>query len=264
MTDLRIYDWWQSVRDKLFAMGAKRGKQDNAPSDMPASVALNLLKWHSTVPMKKTFSWFDIDYKHGSDEDQTSVNNMRIPGQDFFVSDPRGYWTLFRDFYKPFQDKILLNKFVMWLKYSDNGVTVFTADGTIFSADYALSTFSSAVLGNMDLKRGWINPPFPEWKREAIYRMRPAHHTKIFLQFSRQFWGDHEWILHASEKPGNFPVFYNLNRAGFFPGSDILLAVVTGDEALRVEGQKDSKTMTEVMEVLRKMYGPRVPYAKGW
>ena len=51
-------------------------------------------------------------------------------------------------------------------------------------------------------------------------------------------------------------VFFDLDRPGFFPGSKSLHAVLTGGESLRVEAQDDSKTMEEVVEVLRNMYGP--------
>ncbi|KAJ7370289.1 hypothetical protein OS493_033369 [Desmophyllum pertusum] len=225
---------------------------------MPASVALKLLGWVSNTPMKKTLSWFDIDFEYGGNADVTSLNNMGFPGEDFFITDQRGYWTLFSDFYKSFQDKILLNKTVSQISYSDEGVTVVTTGGEIFTADYTLSTFSSGVLGSGSVK---FDPPLPEWKKEAIFRMRPVYFTKIFLKFPRDFWDDHEWIMHASQKEGQFPTFYDLDRPGFFPGSTILFTTVTGDEARRVEAQDDRKTMEEVMEVLRKMYGPNIPNA---
>ena len=38
---------------------------------------------------------------------------------------------------------------------------------------------------------------------------------------------------------------------------------VTGDEALRIEKQDDSKTKAEVMETLRKMYGQGIPDPTG-
>ena len=48
-----------------------------------------------------------------------------------------------------------------------------------------------------------------------------------------------------------------------FNGSTVLLATVTGEEALRIENQDDSKTMDEVMQVLRDMYGDGIPNATG-
>ena len=60
-----------------------------------------------------------------------------------------------------------------------------------------------------------------------------------------------------------FPIFFQSGSSWVFPGSKSLHAVLTGDEALRVEAQDDSKTMEEVMEVLRNMYGPSIPNATG-
>lgn len=261
VTDLRMYSEWEKVSEKLFAMGDKRGEEDHPPRDMPVSVALKLLGWISDTPAKKALSWFDLDFEYGDGEKGTSLNNMGFPPEkDFFVTDYRGYWTLFSDFYKSFQDKILLNKVVQKIRYSDDSVTVVTTGGDVFTADYALSTFSSGVLGS-----GFImfRPPLPKWKREAIYRFRPVYFTKIFLKFPYDFWDDHEWIMHASQKPGNFPTFYDLNRPGFFPGSNVLFTVVTGDEALRIEKQSDLKTKIDVMDTLRKMYGNKIPEATG-
>ena len=242
-------------------MGEERGDQDHPPRDMPISVALKLLGWRSNTPAKKALSWFELDFEYGVGEKETSLNNMAFPPEeDFFVTDQRGYWTIFSDFYKPFQDKILLNKAVRKIRYSDDSITVVTNDGEVYSADYALSTFSSGVLGSNFIR---FSPPLPKWKREAIYRFRPVYFTKIFLKFPYDFWDDHEWIMHASQKPGNFPTFYDLNRPGFFPGSNVLFTVVTGDEALRVEKQRESKTKKDVMDALRKMYGNKIPEATG-
>ena len=109
---MRIFNRWHKVLDKLFEMGEQRGEQDDPPRDMPASIALKLLGWQSETPVKKTLSWFDIDFVHGGNEDETSLNSMGFPGEDFLVTDQRGYWTLFKDFFKSFQDKILLKKAV--------------------------------------------------------------------------------------------------------------------------------------------------------
>ena len=147
------------------------------------------------------------------------------------------------------------------INYDDNGVEVSTTEGEVFTADFALCTFGTGILDRGSVK---FYPPLPGWKKEAIYRLRPVYYTKIFLKFSSKFWGDSEWILHVSaQKTRHFPVFFDLDRPGFFPGSKSLHAVLTGDEALRVEAQDDSKTMEQVVDVLRNMYGPSVPNATG-
>ena len=261
VTDILVYKEWEKTKDKLLKMGEERGEKDVPSRDMPASTGLKILGWRSNTPLKKTLAWFEIDFEYGESDQKVSLNNMGSLGDDLFITDQRGIWTLFSDFYSSFADKILLNKTVTTIEYDDNGVEVATAGGETFTADYALCTFGSGVLNRGSVQ---FNPPLPGWKKEAIYRLRPVYYTKIFLKFPSEFWGDSEWTLHvSSQNTGHFPVFFDLDRAGFFPGSNSLYTVVTGDESLRVEAQDDSKTMEELMEVLRNMYGPSIPNATG-
>lgn len=258
---MEIYKEWQKAIGELFKMGEARGEQDIPPRDMPASTALKLLGWTSDTSLKKALSWFDIDLEYGGSEKETSLNNMGPIGDDLFITDQRGIWTLFSDFYSSFEEKILLNKTVSKIKYNDEGVEVSTADGETFTADYALCTFSTGVL-NSGLVQ--FDPDLPDWKKEAIFRLKLVYYTKIFIKFPSDFWDDTEWILHLSaQNTGHYPLFNDLDRSGLFPGSTSLLAIVTGDESLRVEAQDDSKTMEEVMQVMRNMYGPSIPNATG-
>ena len=259
---MKVFKEWLKKRKELFEMGEKRGEEDIPPRDMPASTGLDILGWRSDTPLKKVLSWFDIDFEYGDNEYVTSLNNMGPPGEDLFITDQTGIWTLFSDFYSTFGDKILLNKTVSKIKYDSNGVEVTTAGGETFTADYALCTFSSGVLFGGSIQ---FDPPLPDWKKEAIFRLRPVHLTYIFLKFPHDFWDDNEWTLHVSlpTPTQNYPAFFDLDRPGFFPGSTSLLAGVAGDQALKDEWQADSKTMEEVMQVLRNMYGSNITNATG-
>ena len=259
---MKVVEEWRKKSKELFEMAEKRGEEDIPPRDMPASTALDILGWRSDKPLKKVLSWFEIDFEYGDNEYVTSLNNMGAPGDDLFITDQRGIWTLFSDFYSNFQDKILLNKTVSKIKYNDDGVEVTTAGKETFTADYVLCTFSSGVLHSGSVQ---FDPPLPDWKKEAIYRLRPVNLAKIFLKFPSDFWDDNEWILHVSlpSPSQNYPAFFDLDRAGFFPGSTTLFAGVTGDQALKVELQDDSKTKEEVMQVLRNLYGSNVTNATG-
>lgn len=44
-----------------------------------------------------------------------------------------------------------------------------------------------------------------------------------------------------------------------YPDSNIIFVTVTDDESRRIELQSDQQTLTEVLEVLRKMFGPDIP-----
>ena len=242
-------------------MGEANGKKDIPPSDMPATTGLKILGWRSDTPHKKLLSWSDINFQYGVGEEEASLNNMGAAGEDAFINDQRGVWSLYRDFYSNFPDKILVNQRVTRIKYSDESVEVTTAEGIIYAAEYALCTFSNGVL---ESKMVTFDPDLPDWKKEAIFRMRMVYYTKIFLKFPKTFWDDSEFILHLSKQgTGHFPHFQNLDRPGFFEGSRMLLATVTGDVARRIEAQDDSKTLDEVMQVLRNMYGDGIPHATG-
>ena len=261
VTNIELSNEWTVARDKLFKMGEERGKQDIPPRDMPATTGLKKQEWRSDTPGKKLLSWNDINFQYGVGEEETSLNNMGAAGEDIFITDQRGIWSLYRDFYSNFPEKILVNQTVTRIKYSDESVEVTTAEGIIYTAEYALCTFSTGVL---ESKMVTFDPDLPDWKKEAIFRLRMVYYTKIFLKFPTKFWDDSEFILHLSkQRTGHFPHFQDLDRPGFFNGSTMLLATVTGDVALRIEAQDSSETLEEVMQVLRNMYGDGIPNATG-
>ena len=259
VTDHDLLEKWDVTMATLFKMSSKRRAGDRP--DMPVAVGLNILGWKSNTPLKQALSWLYLDLEYGNNEDETSLKNLPedFSSTDLFLNDPRGYWSLFEDFYSDFPEKILLNKTVTKIQYSSEGVLV-TAGGQDFRADYALSTFSNGVLAS-DLVE--FEPPLPTWKKEAIYRMRMSYYTKIFLKFPRDFWDDSEWILHVSKTRGYYSGFLDFDRPGYLNGSGILLVSVTGEMSLKVENQDDSQTLEEIMAVLRGMYGDGIPNATG-
>ena len=74
----------------------------------------------------------------------------------------------------------------------------------------------------------------------------------IFMKFQRKFWGNEEWILHASERRGKshyYPAFLNLEANGLFPrGTNTLVGFVTGEEAQRLEAMEDREVRAEVRD----------------
>lgn len=229
--------------------------------DIPARVGLQLIGWKSNRPIEKVLEYFRLDFEHAKPPDLVSFYQLFSKGKYFFVSDPRGLWSLYKDLYKPLMDRILLRETVEKIKYSDDSVEIHTKNNDIFVADYVLCTFSSGVLASDAIT---FDPPLPEWKQEAIYKNPMSVYTKIFLKFPRKFWDDHEYILHASKRRGYFPVFQDLDRPGMLAnGSSILLITVTGDEGRRIEEQTDNETKNEIMKTLRKIYGKKIPDPTG-
>ena len=81
---------------------------------------------------------------------------------DFFITDPRGYGSIFLKMADNFKDKkILLNKIVKSVSYSRYGVRVTTVDGEMFTGKYGLCTFSTGVLWSDSVV---FSSKLPQWK----------------------------------------------------------------------------------------------------
>lgn len=174
-----------------------------------------------------------------------------------FVIDQRGFNAFVKGeastFLKANDSRLLLDTVVTNVSYSDDGVTIYNADGSCISAAYAVCTFSLGVLQSDVIS---FEPSLPEWKATAIENFSMGTYTKIFLQFNETFWPeDTQFLLYASPTTrGYYPVFQSLSTAGFLPGSNILFVTVVSNEAYRVERQTDEETKEEVLEVLQEMF----------
>ncbi len=260
ITDLSVSkEYYDKVEGRVEEYIEAR-KEKKLP-DIPARVGLQLMGWKAKRPIEEVVEYFNLDFEFAKRPELVSFHQLFERGEDYFVSDQRGFWSMFEDLYKPLTNKILLNKTVTEIKYSETSVEVSTSDGEKFAADYALCTFSNGVLASDVVT---FNPPLSEWKKEVIFKDPMSVYTTIFLKFPSKFWDDHEYILHASKERGRFPIFQDLDRPGILPnGSGVLLIVLTEDEGKRIERQPYNETKAEVMKMLRKIYGQGIPDATG-
>ena len=250
-----VHKFREEVEERVEDFQSAR-KRRNMP-DIPARIGLQLMGWESKQPIEKVLEYFKLDFEHAKQPELVSLYQLFSRGKDFFVSDTRGVWSLYKDLYQPLIRHILMQRTVHNITYSANSVEVHTENNETFVSSYALCTFSTGVLAS-DMVA--FNPPLPVWKKEAIYKNPMSVYTKIFLKFPVKFWDDHEYILYASKQRGYFPVFQNLDRPGILPnGSNILLVTVTGDEGRRIEEQTDSETKADIMKPLRRLYGGSIP-----
>ncbi len=133
------------------------------------------------------------------------------------------------------------------INYSGDKVVITASSGedyVQYEADYALVTFGLGVLQKDEVT---FTPRLPEWKTEQIYRYQRGTIEGILLKFASKFWSDAEWVIHASDLDfPHYPSFLNLDRDGFHPGSNILVAFITGEEAIRVADLSDEAVAEEV------------------
>lgn len=154
--------------------------------------------------------------------------------------------------------RLRLNSVVREIDYTGSLVEVMTASGEAHVADYVICTFSVGVLqkGNLTFR-----PALPQRKVDAIGKFHMAVYTNIFLKFERKFWPfNNQNILFVSDRRGYYT--YHANFAAFFdndPNWYVLLVTVTDEMSKQVESQTENETVSQVMEVLRKMYGSDIP-----
>ena len=175
------------------------------------------------------------------------------------MHDPRGFNTFIlgeaATFLTEDDPRLLLNTIVTDITWSNSSVTIENKDGTCIEADYAICTFSVGVLQSKAVE---FHPPLPRWKKIAIDTFQMGIFTKIFIQFppDQIFWDQsNEYLLYANQKRGYYPLFQPLDLQQFYPGSGILVATVVTDQSRVVEGQSDELTKSEVLAVLREMFG---------
>ncbi|XP_033123897.1 uncharacterized protein LOC117122435 [Anneissia japonica] len=238
--------------------------------DMSLRAGLRSVGWLPKTDIENTLEWSYLDFENGEDSEFASLKihsyikdeyNKRVPDDQkaTLVIDQRGYKYLFNSTMPFLSDdelssKILLNKKAVTVDQSSgNNVAVTCDDGQVFRATRVLVTVSCSVLQNKGIE---FIPDLPGWKKRTINRFKMADYSKIYIQFPQNFWGDREIIMHTSSQRGRYPLFTNLGAEGMYPvGTNILMAELTGDEARRVEVLTDEEIQTEVVTVLRQIFG---------
>ncbi|XP_071956405.1 uncharacterized protein [Antedon mediterranea] len=218
-------------------------------------------------------NWYD-DYRRRRRRRRQTVGKNQ---QEQFVIDRQGYKSIFNRtmsfLLKTDQrDNIRFNKVVERIDYSDsNEVTVYCTDGTRYTAEYVLVTFSLGVLQS-DLIQ--FDPPLPAWKTDYWNRFEMAAYSKIFMNFQDdKFWGNTEWIANVdnNRKQGQWPLFLNFAHEDLYlQDTHLLMAIITGDEARRVESLTVDEIKKEAEENLDEMYNrytvprPRAIMVSNW
>ncbi|NIP39639.1 MAG: hypothetical protein GWO07_15200 [Candidatus Dadabacteria bacterium] len=144
---------------------------------------------------------------------------------------------------------IKLGQIVQSVEYSEKGVTVTTSKEK-FTGDIAIVTVPLGVLKKDTVK---FSPPLPKAKTDAINRLNMGVLNKIALKFPKPFWPmERHFIGYVSDKYGEYPQFLNIGK---YTSEPILLGFRGGNFANAIEGKSDQRISSEVMSVLKKMFG---------
>ncbi|KAI1765327.1 vacuolar protein sorting 33A-like protein [Hypoxylon sp. FL1150] len=141
-------------------------------------------------------------------------------------------------------------------------------DGTTVNADYVVSTIPLGVLkhGNVE-----FNPPLPSSKAGAIGRLGYGILNKIILVYSEAFWDTTRDIFGCLRTPtsrhslkqteyssqrGRCFQWFNVSNTSGIP---VLIGLMAGDAGFDTEHSKNDELVAEATEVLRSVYGGKVP-----
>ncbi|KAI1476659.1 flavin-containing amine oxidoreductase-domain containing protein [Daldinia eschscholtzii] len=141
-------------------------------------------------------------------------------------------------------------------------------DGSTLEADYVVSTIPLGVLkhGNVE-----FNPPLPPSKAGAISRLGYGILNKIILVYAEAFWDTSRDIFGCLRTPNSrhslkqsdytsqrgrcFQWFNTSNTSGI----PVLIGLMAGDAGFDTEHSKNDELVAEATEVLRSVYGAKVP-----
>ncbi len=142
---------------------------------------------------------------------------------------------------------------VKGIEYGGGSVRVETDDGTL-SADRVVLTVSVGVLKARQIA---FSPRLPQAKEDAIERIGMGLINKIALRFPQTFWPtDVHALAHGTDVRGEYPAFVNVS---LYTGEPVLTAYVPGNYQGGLEDLSDKDAIAGAVDVLRRMYGSRVP-----
>ena len=98
---------------------------------------MQMMGWSAEQPIKSIIEYFNFDFEVARPPEEVSFYNMFERGEDFFIADGRGVWSMYEDLYKPLEAKTLMGKLVKKIKYNADSVEVQTSDGWSYQAVYA-------------------------------------------------------------------------------------------------------------------------------
>ncbi|WQF77685.1 Putative amine oxidase, SWIRM domain, Homeobox-like domain superfamily [Colletotrichum destructivum] len=147
--------------------------------------------------------------------------------------------------------------------------SVHCEDGSIFDADYVVSTIPLGVLKHGSVE---FDPPLPEWKTDVIARIGYGVLNKLVLVYDHPFWDTERHIFGVLRDAPNRHSLnqsdYKSSRGRLFQwfnvtqttGLPCLVALMAGDAGFDTEHNSNDNLIAEATEVLRSVFGPAVPY----
>jgi polyamine oxidase len=272
-TERRLF---QAINDLMVAW--RRGDFEGK-DDLSLQGALRIYGWHpkTSLDWAIEYFWFQLDYvQHPSaismkrwlslhaagglyeNLDYHVIRNSYF-GNRKIIECMKSSASLTDD-----DPRVRLETMVTEIQYSDSGVTAITSDGSRYTGEYAVVTFSLGVLQQQQQLK--FTPQFPFWKILAINRFIMAPETYIYIYFNQ--------TIHLPRSLGTY-IYVSDVRGMYHSQTEIVSDIerkyphsqsyslfefwLVGEDALRAEMQVSHETERELIDIYRKWFGPTTP-----
>ncbi|XP_052794276.1 uncharacterized protein LOC128227614 [Mya arenaria] len=245
---------------KQFNAHGTHSKVTRSP-DFNVQSGLRHFEWRPKSPVDDVVETFVLDFEVGAGPDVLSGSNLNMNEtyEDFgnfemlAVKDPQGFASIVRKLHDDILDqddfRVEYDKTVVSIDQSGSDVTVLTADGESYTADYAIVTFSLGVLQERKVR---FTPELSKSKMLAIDKFAINKYTHIYVRYQGAFWDDTLFILFASKLRGRFSCWLNMNS--IYPESNILQLSLFGQDSTWADRSTDRDILAEMQRTLKTMY----------
>lgn len=247
----REYD--ELVEEQLRIEERLEELEDNPPSDVYLSSRdRQILDWHfANLEFANATPLTALSLKHWDQDDDFEFNGSHMTVRN-------GYSCLPAALAEGLD--IRLNTAVRHVRYNRTGVEIVTQSTSkssitttqTFKGDAVLITLPLGVLKSHP-SGVQFQPPLPEWKTAAIHRMGFGNLNKVVLCFDRVFWDPNTNLFghvgSTTANRGELFLFWNLYK------SPVLIALVAGEAANKLEDVSDEIIVGSAIAVLKGIFG---------
>lgn len=187
---------------------------------------------------------------------------MDAKAVDYLVADKKGFSFVVDCLARNFKNnRVHLNSFITKIQTADDCICAAVQENQLYCADYGIVTFSigalqAAIRG--DERAAQFEPPLPQWKQDAINSVIPVYYGKVHLVFNVSFWEetdkDQQILGYVSDQRGYY-AYYIVDKHS----PNTITVDVAEDLAFKVATQSEEVTVSEVMTILRKIFGNDIP-----
>jgi len=251
LTLMKEYDTLEEQQKQLAAK--IKDLEDNPPSDVYLSLRdRQILDWHlANLEFANATPLSSLSLKHWDQDDDFEFTGSHMTVSNGFSCVPAALAEGL---------DIRLNTAVRNVKYTRQGVEVIgvshkngVSTSHTFKADAVLCCIPLGVLKQQSPPSIHFYPPLPDWKVGAIDRMGFGNLNKVVLCFERVFWNPGTnlfgHVASTTSNRGELFLFWSIYK------SPVLLALVAGEAANKLETYHDEVIVNRAITVLKGIFG---------